>query len=54
MAVGGDCDTTGAICGGIAQAVWGIPEVIRTKARTYLDKAQLAMVDEFSEKYVGK
>ena len=54
MIVGGDCDTTGAICGGIAQAVWGIPEEIRTKARSYLDKVQLAVVDEFSEKNVGR
>ena len=51
MAIGGDCDTTGAICGGIAEAVWGVPADIEKKARTYLDKHQLGLIDEFREKY---
>ncbi len=51
MAIGGDCDTTGAICGGIAEAVWGVPADIEKKARTYLDKYQLGVIDEFREKY---
>ena len=51
MLVGGDCDTTGAICGGIAEAVWGIPEDIVHKARTFLDDNQLAVVDGFRKRY---
>lgn len=51
MLVGGDCDTTGAICGGIAEAVWGIPEDIEQKVRDFLDEDQLAIVDAFRSIY---
>lgn len=51
MLIGGDCDTTGAICGGIAEAVWGIPLEIEKKARTYLDEDQLEIVDAFRAKF---
>lgn len=51
MAIGGDCDTTGAICGGIAEAVYGVPEELKQKIRTYLDEAQLEVVDEFCRRF---
>ncbi len=51
MAVGGDCDTTGAICGGIAEAVFGVPKAIEEKARSYLDSGMLEVVDRFVAKF---
>ena len=52
MAVGGDCDTTGAICGGIAEAAYGIPEAIKEKIREYLDENQLDVIDAFEKRFV--
>lgn len=52
MAIGGDCDTTGAICGGIAEAVYGVPDNLRQKIRSYLDDSQLSVIDEFCERFV--
>ena len=52
--VGGDCDTTGAICGGIAQVVWGIPKDIEKKAYSYLDKVQISLIDVFQSRYCNK
>ena len=49
--VGGDCDTTGAICGGIAEAVWGIPEDIENKVYSYLDEVQIALIEVFQSNY---
>ena len=36
--IGADCDTTGAICGGIAEALWGVPEDIKEMGMRYLDR----------------
>ena len=52
MAVGGDCDTTGAICGAIAEAVYGIPADLQAGIRNFLTDDQLELVDEFRSKYV--
>ena len=38
VSIGGDSDTLGAICGGIAEAYYGIPEEIEKKALEYLDE----------------
>ena len=37
ISVGGDSDTLAAICGGIAEAYYGLPEGFREKAEGYLD-----------------
>lgn len=47
VSIGGDCDTTGAICGGIAEAFYGIPEEIELTAVTYLDTLLLDEILEF-------
>ena len=52
MLVGGDCDTTGAICGGIAEAVYGIPENLKQRIRLFLDDAQLEIIDSFRSRYI--
>ncbi len=52
MAIGGDCDTTGAICGGIAEAVYGVPEDLKKTIRQYLYQDELEVLDWFCGKYV--
>ncbi len=51
ISLGGDSDTIGAITGGIAQAYYGIPINIRKTALTYLDTAQLSILNAFEAKY---
>ncbi len=53
MAIGGDCDTTGAICGGIAEAVYGVPEELKKAIRRYMYSDEIAVVDEFLNEYMG-
>ena len=52
ISIGGDCDTTAAICGAVSQAVYGIPKELESQIRSYLDKDQLAIVDSFNERFV--
>ena len=54
MEIGGDCDTTGTVCGGIAEAVWGILKDIEPKVRELLDSDQLEVVDAFRGKCSNK
>lgn len=49
MSIGGDSDTLGAICGGIAEAYYGIPDDIKTKALSYLDDYLLNEVTKFTD-----
>ncbi|MBR3772832.1 MAG: ADP-ribosylglycohydrolase family protein [Alistipes sp.] len=50
VAVGGDSDTIGAIVGGIAEAVWGVPKDIASQAMAYLPDEMKALIMEFNEK----
>lgn len=52
IAIGGDCDTTGAICGSIAEAVYGVPENLKFSVRTFLDEDQLRVVDMFTNTFM--
>lgn len=45
--LGGDADTLGAIVGGIAEAIWGIPENIRATALSYLDNRMKKVLSEW-------
>ena len=45
--VGGDSDTIGAIVGGWAEALYGVPEGMRKMAMTYLPRDIQAVVREF-------
>ena len=38
ISIGGDSDTIGAICGAVAGAYYGVPEGIRLKAETFLNR----------------
>ena len=43
ISIGGDCDTTAAIAGSIAEGYYGLPEEIVERARTYLGEIEEEM-----------
>ncbi len=51
ISIGGDSDTLAAICGGIAEAYYGIPDDIRDDAVSYLDDSLLQILNDFEAKY---
>ena len=51
ISIGGDSDTIGCIAGGIAEALFGIPEDIRDKGMSYLPNDLKFVVEEFEKKY---
>lgn len=51
ISLGGDSDTLAAICGGVAEAYYGIPSDIRKHALTFLDGNQLEILTEFENRY---
>ena len=50
VSLGADADTLGAIVGSIAAHIWGIPEWMKEKVRTYLPKEMLEVIDQFYDK----
>ena len=66
VSLGADADTLGAIVGGIAEAIWGIPENIKISALSYLDDRmkkllhkwrrsnaiKVITIRKFTEKYI--
>jgi type I restriction enzyme M protein len=54
MCIGGDSDTIGAIAGGIAEAVYGIPENILERGLAYLDDGLTTIVEEFTKRFMKK
>ena len=51
ISIGGDSDTIAAICGGIAEAYYGVPASLRKHALTFLDKDLLQILVDFENKY---
>ncbi len=51
ISIGGDSDTIAAICGGIAEAYYGIPSDMRKHALTFLDERLLQILVVFENKY---
>ena len=51
ISIGGDSDTIAAICGGIAEAYYGIPSDIRKHTLTFLDERLLQILVVFENKY---
>ena len=51
VSIGGDSDTLAAICGGVAEAYYGIPAAIREHALTYLDQRLLQILTDFEGRY---
>lgn len=50
VSLGADADTLGAIVGSIAEAIWGIPEWMKTKALSYLPEDMKDVVTEFRDR----
>lgn len=51
ISIGGDSDTIGCITGSMAEAFFGIPHGIRTRALAYLPTKLKEVVEEFEEKF---
>lgn len=51
ISIGGDSDTVAAICGGVAEAYYGIPTDIRKHALTFLDQTLMKLLTSFENKY---
>lgn len=51
ISIGGDSDTMAAICGGVAEAYYGVPAEIRKHALTFLDQQLLKILTAFENKY---
>lgn len=47
ISIGGDCDTTAAIAGGIAASFYGVPDWMKTKAMSYLTDDLAEIVERF-------
>ncbi len=52
VSLGGDCDTLTCIAGGIAEAMYGVPEEIREECRKRLEPDMVRVLDRF-EDYVS-
>jgi len=51
VSIGGDSDTIGAITGAVAEAFYGVPDEIRSRAESYLSSILLDILRRFEEKY---
>lgn len=51
ISIGGDSDTLAAICGGIAEAYYGVPPEFRRYAFIFMDKQLLKILAAFEDKY---
>lgn len=51
ISIGGDSDTIAAIAGGMAEAIYGVPDDLRERALSFLDEAQLEILDAFEAEY---
>ena len=52
ISIGGDSDTVAAICGGVAQSYYGVPNNIRKQAISFLDTKLLGILTAFEEKFI--
>ena len=53
VSLGADADTLGAIVGGIAEAIWGIPTEMQIEALRYLPSDMKKVVIQFYKQYIG-
>lgn len=54
ISIGGDSDTIAAIAGGVAEAYYGVPEIIEEKVYDILDDSLKVILWDFEKKYVRK
>jgi len=52
ISIGGDCDTTAAICGAVAQGYYGMTDEQRNIVTGYLDERLLEIANAFCDKYI--
>mgnify|MGYP001775610731 CR=1 FL=1 len=53
ISIGGDSDTIAAICGGVAEAYYGLTEDLANTALSYLDDNLLDIVTAFEQRVTG-
>jgi len=53
ISIGGDSDTIAAICGSIAEAMYGVPDEITSSALRLLPDDMLGIIEQFNQT-VGK
>jgi ADP-ribosyl-[dinitrogen reductase] hydrolase len=53
ISLGGDADTLAAIAGGIAEAMFGIPDLLITKVQPFLKPELRSVIQQFYEKVDG-
>lgn len=53
ISIGGDSDTIAAICGGVAEAYYGLTEDLANTALSYLDDNLLDLVTAFEQRVTG-
>ena len=51
ISIGGDSDTIACIAGGVAEAMFGLPEDVAAAIPTYLTPDLLDVVDHFSNRW---
>lgn len=52
ISIGGDSDTIAAITGGIAEAYYGVPSEIRSRAMEYLDERLTKILSDFEKAFI--
>lgn len=51
VSIGGDTDTIAAMTGALAEAYYGVPQVLINKLKDYLPEEMIRIVDRFAVKY---
>ena len=54
ISIGGDSDTIGCITGGIAEAIYGVPVAMRSKALSFLTDDLKQVVETFEARFVSQ
>ena len=49
VSLGGDCDTLTCICGGIAEAYYGVPEELKIECAKWLPEDMCEVVSKFDK-----
>lgn len=54
VSLGGDCDTLTCIAGGMAEAMYGVPEYLKAECRKRLEPDMVKVLDRFERHLAGK
>ena len=50
VSLGGDCDTLTCIAGGMAEAMYGVPEELKEECRKRLEPGMVCVLDRFDQR----